>query len=440
MAEFHEIRDAIHGFVRIDSTERRVLDSPPVQRLRHIHQLGLSHFIYPGANHTRLEHSLGVMELASRVFDVVTGHRTTENVTSHLPELENRDLVGYWRRVLRVAALCHDIGHLPFSHAAEKELLPEGWDHERLTRAFILSDEMCEIWRNTRPPLIPEDIVKLAVGARKATDLPFSSWEGILSDIIVGDAFGADRMDYLLRDSFHAGVAYGKFDHYRLVDTLRILPPPPTREGDGDEEPELGVEEGGAHSAEALLLARYFMYTQVYFHPVRRIYDIHLKDFLREWLNGAKFPTDPQHHLGTTDNEVASALMAASRNGPSRGHDTAKRIVNRAHFRRLYYRYPDDIKTNPAAVSLVSEAAKGEFGEENIRYDIAEDSGRAIDFPVRMRDGRVVSATAVSKVLNVLPVALEEYVFIAPDLLDDGETWLEATRAALIQPTAEAEE
>ena len=107
-------------------------------------------------------------------------------------------------------------------------------------------------------------------------------------------------MDYLLRDSYHAGVAYGRFDHFRLIDTLRILP-----SGEGESaQPTLGVEEGGLHSAEALLLARYYMYSQVYFHPVRRIYDIHLKDFLAADLPSGKFPTDLESHLQNTDNEV----------------------------------------------------------------------------------------------------------------------------------------
>jgi HD superfamily phosphohydrolase len=192
----HEIRDPIHIFVRLDSDERKVLDSRPFQRLRHIHQLALTHLIYPGATHRRFEHSLGVMELAGRVFDVVT-HKdhVTDDIRQLLPQIAQDDQKAYWRRVLRMAALCHDIGHLPFSHAAEKELLPEGWDHERLTRETILSDEMKKIWDAMTPPLRPNDIVKLAVGPKKATDFTFNTWEAILSEIIVGDAFGVDRMN-----------------------------------------------------------------------------------------------------------------------------------------------------------------------------------------------------------------------------------------------------
>src|SRR6516165_9767123 len=125
----HEVRDPIHVFIRLDSDERKVLDSRPFQRLRHIHQLALTYLIYPAATHKRFEHSLGVMELAGRVFDIVTDRRNlTDRIKKDLSEVNNDDALRYWRRALRMAALCHDMGHLPFSHAAEKELLPPGWD------------------------------------------------------------------------------------------------------------------------------------------------------------------------------------------------------------------------------------------------------------------------------------------------------------------------
>ena len=266
----HEIRDAIHTFVQFDSHERKVLDSRPFQRLRHINQLALTHLVYPGATHKRFEHSLGVMELADRIFRVVTEpENVNDSVRSILPTLGRPDELRYWRRVVRAAALCHDLGHLPFSHAGEKEgLLPDGWNHERLTVEFIRSQEMRDIWQELTPPLGTDDIAKLAVGAKEGAKFigsVFSDWEAILAEIIVGDAFGADRMDYLLRDSHHMGVAYGRFDLYRLIDTLRILPPAPEETEIQSNEPTLGVEEGGLHSVEALLLARYAMFSQVYF-------------------------------------------------------------------------------------------------------------------------------------------------------------------------------
>jgi uncharacterized protein len=145
---------------------------------------------------------------------------------------------GYWRRVLRMAALCHDIGHLPFSHAAEKDLLPAGTRHEHLSRNHILGDELRPIFAELK--IQPEDVAKLAVGP-KYYGKELSVWESILYEMIGGDVFGADRIDYLLRDSFHSGVAYGRFDHTRLIETMRILP----REDRESDEPELGITVGG---------------------------------------------------------------------------------------------------------------------------------------------------------------------------------------------------
>jgi uncharacterized protein len=120
----HEIRDPIHIFIRFNEDEKKVIDSRPFQRLRHIHQLALTYLVYPGACHKRFEHSLGVMELASKVYDVLINSDRPRNMQIYAPD-KSKESIDYWRKVLRMAALCHDIGHLPFSHAAEKELFPE---------------------------------------------------------------------------------------------------------------------------------------------------------------------------------------------------------------------------------------------------------------------------------------------------------------------------
>jgi uncharacterized protein len=434
----HEIRDPIHVFVRLDSHEREVLNSQPFQRLRHIHQLALTYLVYPGATHKRFEHSLGVMELAGRVFDVVANRdNTTDQIRDLLAPLKSEDELRYWRRVLRMAALCHDIGHLPFSHAAEKELLPNGWDHERLTREIICCDEMKAIWNSVRPLLCPEDVVKLAVGPKKAKDLKFSDWETILSEIIVGDAFGIDRMDYLLRDSHHVGVAYGKFDHYRLIDTLRILPTPSSGNDRGSCEPALGVEEGGIQSAEALMLARYFMYSQVYFHPIRRIYDIHLMDFLKQWLPTGNFSTDLANHLAMTDNEVTVALREAALDESKPGNVDARRILTRKHFKRIYERNPEDVKINPEAGKAILEALNSEVGAEHFRHDRYWQRSGAPNFPVRMRDGQIVSSLAVSEALNNVPIVSVDYIFADRSIYDKADAWLKENRISVITPKQE---
>ncbi|MHC1729698.1 MAG: HD domain-containing protein [Syntrophobacteraceae bacterium] len=429
----HEIRDPIHVFVRLDNHEREVLNSRAFQRLRHIHQLAMTYLVYPGATHRRFEHSLGVMELAGRVYDVITNpDNVSDEIRELLPQVAIEDDRRYWRRVLRMAALCHDLGHLPFSHAAEKELLPEGWDHERLTGEIIKSEELNEIWSRVTPPLRPLDIVKLAIGPKEARGLDFSDWEAILSEIIVGDAFGVDRMDYLLRDSHHIGVAYGNFDQYRLIDTLRILTAPPSGGGDNSREPALGVEEGGLQTAEALMFARYFMYSQVYFHPIRRVYDIHLKDFLRVWLPEGNFDTDVQKHLAITDNEVTSAFREAAFNSEKTGHTEAERIVCRKHFKVLYRRNPTDFQINPEAGSAIYQAAIEKFGDEYLRQDRYTQKGGAADFPVLMPDDRIESSLAASATLQQLPIVAVDYVFADRGIFTDAADWLQHKRQEII--------
>lgn len=416
----HEIRDPIHTFIRLDADERKVLDSRPFQRLRHIHQLALSHLVYPGATHMRFEHSLGTMEMATRIFDVVTAQPAIHNdVRGLIPVQPNPDWA-YWRRVLRMAAICHDIGHLPFSHAAEKDVLPKGWNHERLSVEVIKSAEMEEIWKSMTPPLRPMDVAKVAVGMKHLPNEKFSDWETILSEIIVGDAFGADRMDYLLRDSHHAGVAYGKFDHFRLLDTLRILPSAPD-----SKEPSLGVERGGVQSAEALLLARYFMYSQVYFHPVRRIYDRHLIDFLRQWLPNETFPTSVEQLMDCTDVEVLAAIFRAAKDAADKGHDAAKRILRRKHFKIVYSRNPADAKIYPEPGKAIYEGLSADLGPSAVVHDRYIDKGGVFDFPVLEKDGRIVPAS--DTLVNIPHVSVDN-VFVDPEYVDRANALLESKR------------
>jgi len=415
-----EVRDPLHVFIKVSSEERPVFDCPAFQRLRHVHQLALSYLVYPGATHRRFEHSLGVMELATRIFDVVTDDENlTDKVRDFVPTHPHTR--HYWRQVLRVAALCHDTGHLPFSHAAERDLLPPGTDHETLTEAVIRSEEMARVWKTMK--LDPDDIVSLAVEPEDAGALP--PWEAILNEIITGEVFGADRMDYLLRDSLHTGVAYGRFDHFRLIDTLRILPPAPAGGGEGAQgsDPQLGIEIGGIQSAEALLLARYFMFSQVYLHRIRRIYDIHLKDFLTDWLPGGRFSEDLESHLAITDNEVNAAMLSAARDPELPGHHHAKRIVDREHFKVLYAPTAADLRRNAAGPKQLFEAARERFGADNVRYDRYSKGGGDSVFPVLEREGTIAASSSVSDVLGNIPVASSHYVFIAREHLQEAQAW-----------------
>jgi len=422
-----EIRDPIHVFVRFGDAEEKIIGSRAFQRLRYIHQLALTYLVYPSATHRRFEHCLGVMEVASRIYDVVTNPQNIyhDSIREFVPRAKNSIFWHeYWGRVLRFAALCHDLGHLPFSHAAE-DLLPEGWNHERLSQEIIMGKEFEPLWKELK--VQPEDVAKLALGKKKCK-LEFSDWETILSEIIVGDVFGADRIDYLLRDSYHAGVSYGRFDHYRLIDTLRILPVSLK----DSREPGLGVERGGLESAEALLWARYFMYTQLYFHPTRRIYDIHLMEFLKEWLPGGRFPPEVDKHIICSDNEVTAGLWKAAADSSEPGHALAKRIISREHFRQVYEPSSSDQLRVLAPGKHIYDGLVAQFGKDKVRRDAFAQKGGSYDFPVYTKAEEIDSSLALSPTLSKVPTFSVDRVYVNMAIRDEAKQWLGKNRDRII--------
>ena len=422
LAKPFEIRDPVHGFIALDETERQVLDSRPMQRLKHIHQLAMTYQVYPGATHKRFEHSLGVMELAGRAFEVLMG-TATDDVRALLP-LQDRDKVNYWRRAVRIAALCHDLGHLPFSHAAEG-LLPDGWNHEQISRELILSDEMRRIWETGRPPLVAADVAKLALGPREygrgtSSDVEdnLTDWESLLSQIITNDTFGVDRMDYLLRDSHHLGVAYGRFDHERLIRMLRVTL---LRGETGTFN--LGLDEGGIHAAEALLNARYFMFMQVYYHRVRVAYDHHLACFLEGWLPGGTYSIDLNEHLKLTDNEVTAGSSLHAADAASVSHQHANAIMNRHHFKQLYVArdYFDSEKSE--AIDELEVVCRRKYGEDvcvlakPVRFTASQ-------VTVRRRDDSLVAFDTYSDMAPARLNSKLRFILIRPDLHSDALRWI----------------
>jgi HD superfamily phosphohydrolase len=428
----HEIKDPIHGFIRLSQTERQLLDSAPVQRLRHIHQLAYSGYVYPGATHKRFEHSLGVMHLAGLAYDALLDNAERWGAAALPTGLD----LPYWRRVLRAAALLHDVGHLPFSHAAE-DLLPDGQSHEHLSGRLILSDVL-------EGPLSAlevdaADVARVAVGwidpgwAEPDQGPPGASpspvptgWLAALSSLVTGDAFGADRIDYLLRDAYHSGAVLGTFDAARLIDRLVLLD---DSQIGGTAGLTVGLQAGALQAAEALLTTRDALYEGLYFHPVRRIYDHHLGMFLRAALGTPLLPQGESggfsaqlgRHLSLTDNEVFVAIRQADRDLGAPGHLWAWRLERREHFRLLYRSRQ---QRGAPLVQDVAEAARKEFGEAQVVYDPVERRPGRLDFPLLGRSG-VMSAQASSRLLRELPPVNAEYIFIAPEIRDQARLWLQ---------------
>jgi HD superfamily phosphohydrolase len=430
----HEVRDAVHGFVRFNNLEKRLIDSAPFQRLRGIHQLAMCYQVYPGATHTRFEHSLGVMEAADRifraVFDVSAPDRVRERIAD---ELEPRKKE-HWRQLVRVAALLHDIGHLPFSHAAEDELLPKGWNHERITAEMIRKSEIADILKGDS--IHPEEVVDLCWDVRKRPrdelETPLSPWKTLLNEIITGNTFGADRIDYLLRDSWHVGVTYGQFDADRLIRGLRAVIDP------ANQEIALGLDMSYIHSAEALLLARYFMYTQVYFHDVRRVYDRHLQDFLQAWLDGGKFPADWRELIGFTDHEVIAAIRRSAADPSDHPlHELASRLISREHFRTVFELLGSYKRRRPPIFQEILDFSRKTFGDDQVRWDERRPKSESNEFPVLIDDDTVVSSLSVSDVIARLPAIEFGLIFVHPDLKDQAKRTIDTELQRLLGESPE---
>ena len=208
-----EIRDPIHGFIIYNDLERALIDSRPVQRLKYIHQLALGYLVYPGATHSRFEHSLGTMEMAGQAFEAIL--RNSPQLSYEV--FGNDEEQKRWKATLRVAGLLHDIGHPPFSHAGD-DLLGEGRTHEAISRELIMNGEIADILAGFGTHRMnPGEVAYVASGQGE----PPNEAALVAKEIITGD-LGVDRMDYLRRDSHMCGVAYGLFDLPRLVTTLAL--------------------------------------------------------------------------------------------------------------------------------------------------------------------------------------------------------------------------
>jgi HD superfamily phosphohydrolase len=301
--EMQEVRDPVHGFIYFNETEMKIVNTAVFQRLRYIRQLAFTHIVYPGAEHSRFAHSMGVMEFATKMFDtLLMKELATEKKWSKARVKRNRQL-------LRLGALLHDTGHAPFSHASE-ELL-NGVKHEEYSRRFILTDPVASLINSFKKEygITAEMVAAFFSPKNIEPDIVF------LKEIFAGEV-DADKLDYLYRDSLFTGVHYGRFDYQRLIQSLCLIEDP-----DDAGNLVMAIEYGGLHALEAMVLARYFMFTQVYFHKIRRAYDRHLVDFLKRHVKA--YPVSLGKYLKYDDNVVFSLLREHAH------EDEAKRILTR---------------------------------------------------------------------------------------------------------------
>lgn len=305
----YQFRDPIHGFIDVSDDELKIINSAPFQRLRHIHQLATTYLVYHGAEHTRFGHSLGVMHLTSRVFDSVV--QKAPKLFSE-DEQENKTIVAWYRQILRLIGLTHDLGHAPFSHASE-ELFENGKKHEDYTREIIFETEIADYINEIgtkfqeqfgeRYEISPELIWMIYEG-KDVTNNKFITPDFFFLQSFMDGELDCDKMDYLLRDSHYCGVTYGQYDLDRFVSTLTVYKK--------DSRLQLAIERGGIQALEEFVLARYFMFIQVYFHKTRRYLDKSLVNSLKKILPDGKYPDTITEYLQWDDNRVLDLISASS--------------------------------------------------------------------------------------------------------------------------------
>jgi HD superfamily phosphohydrolase len=357
-------RDSVHNIIRVDTNDpvgsliARLIDTAEFQRLRRIRQLGLAHFAYQAAEHSRFTHSLGAYHLATRILDRLGSKYS----------ISDDD-----RTAVRVAALVHDVGHGPFSHVVESIL---GFHHEDFSVETVLSSNT-ELGRtiNDFSPQLTE----------KVADIIRGKFHPVALGQLVSSELDVDRMDYLLRDSLMTGVKYGIFDLEWVIKSLEI----------DEADSRLYVSAPGIYAVEDYLQARYYMYRQVYFHRTLRSAEAVLHSLLRRaltifgegrqvWfapgtafekiLRGEKL--ELKEHLSLDDSDVLFHIKQWLEADDKVLADLSNRFINRRLFKAFDLDMPDDGRDD--FVQQVRECVRGHGFDPD--YYVIEDKAGEVPY------------------------------------------------------------
>ena len=349
------IHDPLHGSIKIDGIFLELLDRHEFQRLHAIKQLGLANVVFPGANHTRMEHSLGVYHLAGRMSEALDMSE------------EETDAV-------RAAAILHDLCHPPFSHTTEEILENEmGMDHMELAKKIIFGDiPTClerdmDLFGGIGP--ISEILEDNGISAEFVCDLiacPESKKDG-LDMFTVGDKqsffsskdyahqiihgpVDADQMDYLIRDAHYTGVSHGSIDLDRIMSQMRIF------------NNKLVLEKGGIPATEGLMVSRALMYSSVYYHKTVRIVEMMLTKSIE--MSGL----DLSEMYLMDDTDMTAALMGAG----GKASELVRSVIKRRLYKKAYALYT--IETDEDTLSSLADYSKYEQ-RKSLEAEIADKAG-----------------------------------------------------------------
>ncbi|MGN0177685.1 MAG: HD domain-containing protein [Methanobrevibacter sp.] len=359
------IRDSVYGDITLNEFEVKIMDMPQFQRLRRIKQLGLISLIYPGATHTRFEHSIGTMNLGSKLAEEL--------------ELEKDEI-----ELIRASALLHDIGHGPFSHVSEGVL---SVPHEELTKFVITKTSM-------------RDLLEEKFDVNEIVDIV--NGKGHLGPIVSSE-LDVDRMDYLLRDSHNTGVAYGIIDYERIISNLKL-------------ENGLILDIKGVQAAEGALVSRYFMYPSVYQHHTTRIVNSMFRRALKRIIDEKIINENDIHKYDDTD------IISIFRHCDNKfANDIMNRLDTRNIMKRVKTIRLDNFKFPEKMYKIESkilEKAEEEIAEDyNLDKDyvfinIAE-YPRFDEMKTQVNvDGKLYPLTKISNIIS----ALSKARFNIPDI------------------------
>ncbi|HKW11249.1 MAG TPA: HD domain-containing protein, partial [Gemmatimonadaceae bacterium] len=372
------IRDPLWNNIAVDPLAMRLVDTPAFQRLRYVRQLGLAFLVYPGATHSRFEHALGTYHLTRRALALLDERGTLAGVAKTACS------------TVRVAALLHDIGHYPFSHALEEI---GALHHEEVARPLITEGAVAELLRGEMGDETPDEIMALIRGSSHSP----------LQRLISG-SLDLDKLDYLRRDAFMCGVPYGEIDVDRLLNSLTLV--------QGDEGAEIGIVEKGLSALESLLFARYQMYRNVYWHHAVRSATAMYKRMVEDAMNAGSL--DAQTLAGFTDEGLLHDL---ARRAPS---PLLAALRERRLFKRAFQCPAGDlpvdaaewIADDPALTRRVEDAVAGELGlhagELLLDYP-TKTQMLGLDMPVQRRNGEVFRLTTNGEGAINLPKLAEEF-------------------------------
>jgi HD superfamily phosphohydrolase len=295
------VYDPVHGYIGLTEEELRIVDTVVFQRLHNIRQLGTAFFVYPGATHSRFAHSLGTMSVMSKI-----AQRLAE-----LGIIEDAEDV----KRLRLAALLHDVGHFPFSHALERPIKKR---HEQLSTHLIKNSCLKDCFDTFTSDEIASLITKEYV-------------EKPIYSLLISSDLDVDRIDYLLRDAHETGVSYGFIDIERLIRTIVI-----------DKEQHLAVEDKGRQALENFLVARYHMYQTVYYHKTVVCFELMLQRIYEKLMESNKVYTyeeickmSDEEFYEFNDNYIWNLLRENHKDTGLLG-DLISRFKNRHRLKRVF--------------------------------------------------------------------------------------------------------